>query len=84
MRTARWKQKTSARRNMSRAKCRKCKAVIESRSRHDFVVCNCKMKKKHGIFLDGGSAYLRYGGNMNDFEWLEFKGKKVVIGRVKQ
>ena len=56
---------------MSRAKCRKCKTIIESTSIHDFVVCKCK---KNGIFLDGGYAYCRYGGKT--LEWVKFKGKR--------
>ena len=44
-------------------KCRKCKSVIESKSRHDFVWCKCK-----AIFIDGGNDYTRIGGNFEDIE----------------
>ncbi len=36
------------------ARCRRCNQVIESRSRHDFVTCNCG-----AISVDGGTEYLR-------------------------
>ena len=47
------------------ARCRRCRTVIESRHRHDFVVCSCQ-----AIFVDGGRDYLRSGGNPDDFELL--------------
>lgn len=40
----------------SRARCNRCDDVIESKHRHDFVGCSCG-----AIFLDGGTAYVRYG-----------------------
>ena len=39
--------------------------VIESKFRHDFVWCKCK-----AIFVDGGTAYLRRGGELADIEEL--------------
>ena len=47
----------------NQAKCRKCKDVIESKHRHDFVSCKCG-----SIFVDGGNDYIRRGGNPEDFE----------------
>ena len=47
------------------ARCRRCETVIESRHRHDFVWCKCG-----AIFVDGGTDYLRAGGNPADFEWV--------------
>ena len=44
------------------AKCNKCKDVIQSTSRHDFVECNCG-----AIFVDGGNEYMRAGGAKEDF-----------------
>lgn len=38
------------------AQCAKCKAVIESKHRHDFQSCECG-----AIFVDGGTDYLRFG-----------------------
>ncbi len=38
------------------AKCNKCKDIIESKYRHDFVECRCG-----AIFVDGGKNYLRRG-----------------------
>lgn len=49
----------------NRARCKKCGDVIESKSRHDFVVCSC-----NSIFVDGGHEYLRRGGKPSDFEDL--------------
>lgn len=42
-------------------KCAKCGDVIESKNRHDFVMCSCG-----SIFTDGGTDYIRRGGNPND------------------
>jgi hypothetical protein len=39
------------------ARCLKCKSVIISRHRHDFVWCACQ-----NIFVDGGYDYQRIGG----------------------
>jgi len=37
--------------------CLACDKVIESKFRHDFVECGCANQ----TFVDGGTAYLRYG-----------------------
>ena len=42
----------------NRAKCKRCRTIIESKSRHDFVECDCR-----SIFVDGGKDYLRRGGD---------------------
>ena len=56
---------------MSKAKCLHCNTIIESKHRHDFVVCKCFSEAKNkGIFLDGGNEYLRSGGNMEHFKLL--------------
>ena len=39
--------------------CKKCGDVIESKSRHDFVRCECG-----AIFVDGGIEYMRFGGDL--------------------
>lgn len=44
------------------AQCAKCKTVIESKHRHDFVSCECG-----AIFIDGGLDYIRGGGDPKDF-----------------
>ena len=41
---------------LNRVKCRLCGDIIESKHRHDFVVCKCG-----SIFIDGGHDYCRYG-----------------------
>ncbi len=45
------------------AKCLKCGSHICSRHRHDFQRCNCG-----AIFVDGGLAYLRSGGDLQYYE----------------
>lgn len=59
----------------NKAQCKKCKDIIESTFRHDFVQCKCG-----AIFVDGGIDYLRRGGRPEDIiELSEFtdeeKGK---------
>lgn len=48
--------------------CRNCLALVRSRFRHDFAICDCfnDKTKKRGFFLDGGDDYQRLGGNIND------------------
>ena len=48
------------------ARCRKCNTVVESKTRHDFSICNCG-----AIFVDGGTDYYRAGGDPKDFEWMD-------------
>lgn len=43
-------------------KCKKCGMIVEPKSRHDFQTCKC------GNFIDGGSDYIRMGGNLEDME----------------
>ncbi len=38
------------------AKCMLCGEEIESKHRHDFVMCKCE-----NLFVDGGKDYLRRG-----------------------
>lgn len=57
----------------NKAQCLNCKDILESIDVHDWVSCSCwgqeqlKMSKdlsymaKHGIFIDGGTEYLRRG-----------------------
>lgn len=45
------------------AKCKKCGDIIESKSRHDFQMCSCG-----SIFVDGGTDYIRRGGDPEDFD----------------
>ena len=45
------------------AKCKKCGTIIESKSRHQMVWCNC-----HSIFVDGGQDYIRRGGEPEAFD----------------
>lgn len=47
------------------ARCRRCNTVVESKFVHDFVSCKCE-----AIFVDGGTDYLRAGGDSEDFESL--------------
>jgi hypothetical protein len=43
------------------ATCTRCGDELESKHRHDFVRCSCG-----AIFIDGGHAYFRAGGNPGD------------------
>lgn len=45
------------------ARCRKCGEEIESTHRHDFRWCSCG-----AIAVDGGTAYLRRCGELQEFE----------------
>lgn len=51
----------------NKAKCLNCGDVIESKHRHDWVVCACG-----SIFVDGGKDYLRRGWPEGDPAlWIE-------------
>jgi hypothetical protein len=54
------------------ARCKNCGEVIESKSVHDWVCCTCfhESNGKTGIFVDGGTTYLRSGGYPEYFESL--------------
>lgn len=47
----------------AKVKCLKCGTVLESKHRHDFVMCGCDNE----TFADGGNDYLRYGGKEAEF-----------------
>lgn len=47
----------------NKAKCKLCNTIVESTHRHDFVMCPCG-----SIFVDGGTAYLRRGGQLEHYE----------------
>jgi len=49
----------------NRARCKLCKTIIESISRHHFISCKCG-----AIFLDGGRDYFRRGGDPTHIEDL--------------
>jgi len=46
-------------------RCRNCGDVIRSKNRHDLVYCLCEK-----VFVDGGSWYVRCGGQLNMIEYL--------------
>lgn len=50
----------------NRIKCKKCGDIIESKTVHDFVKCKCG-----SVFTDGGTEYLRRGGNLENIEELD-------------
>lgn len=55
----------------NRAKCANCGVTIESKHRHDFVVCSCFGDDAGtGFFLDGGTDYCRLGGNFEHVIWI--------------
>lgn len=49
----------------NRLRCKKCNTIIESVHVHDFQRCTCG-----ACFIDGGTAYVRYGGDMDQVELL--------------
>lgn len=53
---------------MSKARCKLCGDVIESKHRYDIVMCKCGE-----IFLDGGDEYIRKGAktDLNNIEMIE-------------
>ena len=46
---------------LNQAKCLDCGWVIRSKNRHHMAVCKCGKS-----FVDGGSWYIRSGGNLED------------------
>ena len=64
------------------AQCLNCGEIVESKHRHDFVSCSCweaerhKETPEHGIFVDGGLDYYRYGyAKESEFKSLHIYGK---------
>lgn len=59
----------------NKAKCAKCGDTIESKHRHDFKSCKCE-----AIFVDGGTSYIRRGGDLADIielsEFAETEGEE--------
>lgn len=51
-------------------KCKKCGMIVESKYKHDLQKCKC------GNFIDGGDAYTRVGGNLEDIIVLPKENKK--------
>jgi hypothetical protein len=43
---------------MAKVRCLKCGEELESKSIHDFCMCECDNQ----TFVDGGSHYTRFGG----------------------
>lgn len=57
----------------NRAKCGNCGDIIESVHRHDWVACSCFKNEvgNLGIFVDGGNAYWRAGGELGNIIRLD-------------
>ena len=49
----------------NKARCRKCRQIIESKHVHDFVYCKCQ-----SIAVDGGKDYLKRMGDRSSIEEL--------------
>lgn len=49
----------------NKARCRKCNTIAESTNRHHLCFCQCG-----AIFVDGGTSYLRRGGEIANIEDL--------------
>lgn len=56
----------------NRIRCKNCGEIIESKYTHDWQCCKCfsDESNEHGVFVDGGTSYLRRGGNFDDCEDL--------------
>lgn len=52
---------------VNKIKCNRCGDIIESKSRHDFVICKCGC-----CSVDGGTDYIRrcFMNSQDDFEEL--------------
>jgi hypothetical protein len=54
----------------NKLRCLKCNDIIESKYRRDFKMCSCE-----SVFVDGGTDYMRRGGDltlMEDLSEVEF------------
>jgi len=49
----------------NKAQCLKCKDIITSKYRHDFVTCSCG-----SLSVDGGRDYLKRSGDMATYKEL--------------
>jgi len=54
----------------NKARCKICHSIAESTARHHLCFCSCG-----AIFVDGGTSYLRRGGDISAIEdlseWVE-------------
>ncbi|MEI3612254.1 DUF7695 domain-containing protein [Pseudogracilibacillus sp. SO30301A] len=57
--------------------CKKCNDIIESKHTHDLQYCKCK-----SIYIDGGTDYQRYGGNIEliDFSYSVYEEILQICG----
>lgn len=53
----------------NRCKCKNCGDIIESKTVHNWVCCSCWRNGDHenGCFTDGGTEYIRRGGNPDNY-----------------
>ena len=53
-------------------RCKICGEVVESKTTHDFEACKCYRESDgaKGSFCDGGTSYLRHGGDPDTYESL--------------
>lgn len=52
----------------NRIQCKVCKKVIESKSRYDWVKCDCE---EGYIYTDGGTEYINRGGEIENIIELD-------------
>ncbi len=53
-------------------RCLRCKTVIQSKYRHDFVSCDCPSWEKGKIAVDGGGDYLKISeGRFAEWEYVD-------------
>lgn len=63
----------------NRIRCLKCNTVIESKYRRDFVWCPC-----HTVFIDGGNAYKRMGGDLAQIRIVQDDGTELPLQEVER
>lgn len=49
---------------INKVRCKKCDDIIESKHAHDLQYCKCR-----SIYIDGGTEYQRYGGEIELFDF---------------
>lgn len=59
-----------------KVKCLNCNDIIQSQHVHDWVCCSCFKNEvdNRGIYVDGGSEYLRIGGPLDGYQILTKEG----------
>ena len=62
--------------NPPRVQCKVCGTILQSNYYGEFVMCKCP--RESSIFVDQTELYSRYGGNPQQFIWLDKQEEKEV------